>query len=136
MTCARCALCIAASLIQLRSSLTPAAHHTVVHCVICEYCLLYSPSFPLCLATDLDNDRTKEFLSRTIQQGGGSEGHSSVEDSVASLDLVKWFVLNKKTKPVIVPVGARARGAGEGGGSGGWGWGSGSGDGVAPTTKI
>ncbi|KAI0284216.1 ribonuclease H-like domain-containing protein [Russula aff. rugulosa BPL654] len=41
-------------------------------------------------------DLTKEFLSRTIQQGGGSEGHSSVEDSVASLDLVKWFVLNKR----------------------------------------
>jgi RNA exonuclease 1 len=69
-----------------------------------------------------------------IQQGGGSKGHSSVEDSVASLDLVKWFVLNKKTKPVIVAVGARARGAGEGGISGGQG--SGSGGKAAPATKM
>lgn len=30
-----------------------------------------------------------------IQTGGGSSGHSSVEDSVATLDLVRWFVLNK-----------------------------------------
>jgi len=79
-------------------------------------------------ATDLDNDRTKAFLGRSIQAGGGSKGHSSVEDSVASLDLVKWFVLNKKTKPVIV--GARAWGAGEGRGGGG------SGGGAAPTTKM
>jgi hypothetical protein len=92
---------------------------------------------PLYLATDLDNDRTKEFLSRSIQQGGGSKGHSSVEDSVASLDLVKWFVVNKKTKPVIVTVAARARGAGKGGGSGGGGsGGGGGGDGAAPTTKM
>ncbi|KAI0304099.1 Rexo1 protein [Russula brevipes] len=50
-------------------------------------------------------DLTKEHLRRSIQQGGGSKGHSSVEDSVASLDLVKWFVLNKKTKPTVVAVG-------------------------------
>ena len=88
------------------------------------------------MATDLDNDRTKEFLSRSIQQGGGSRGHSSVEDSVAALDLVKWFVLNKKTMPVIVTVGA-PRGAGKGGGSGGGGSGGGGiGDGAAPTTKM
>lgn len=42
---------------------------------------------------------TREHLDRTIQSGGGTSGHSSVEDSVATLDLVKWFVLNKKTKP-------------------------------------
>lgn len=75
-----------------------------------------------------DNGRTKEFLGRSIQQGNGSKGHSSVEDSVASLDLVKWFVLNKKTKPVIVTVSARAWGASKGGGSGG------NGDGAPPTT--
>jgi len=78
-------------------------------------------------------DLTKEFLSRSIQEGGGSKGHSSVEDSVASLDLVRWFVLNKKTKPVIVSVGARARGAGKGGGGSG---GGGGGDGAPPTTKM
>jgi RNA exonuclease 1 len=53
-----------------------------------------------------------------IQQGGGSKGHSSVEDSVASLDLVKWFVLNKKTKPTIATVGASGSGSGSGGGGG------------------
>lgn len=80
-------------------------------------------------------DLTREFLSRSIQEGAGSKGHSSVEDSVASLDLVKWFVLNKKTKPVIVA--ARARGAGKGGGGGGWGSGAGAGgDGAAPTSKM
>ncbi|KAH9977779.1 ribonuclease H-like domain-containing protein [Lactifluus volemus] len=49
-------------------------------------------------------DLTKEYLNRTIQEGGGSRGHSSVEDSVAALDLVKWFVLNKKerSKPKTV----------------------------------
>jgi len=61
-------------------------------------------------------DLTKEYLSRSIQQGGGSKGHSSVEDSVASLDLVKWFVHNEKTKPTIVTVGV--------------------GGGVAPTSKM
>lgn len=81
-------------------------------------------------------DLTKEFLGRLIQQGGGSKGHSSVEDSVASLDLVRWFVLKEKTKPVIVTVGARSRGAGGGGGSGSGGSGSGSGDGAALTTKM
>lgn len=40
-------------------------------------------------------DLTKEHLGRAIQLGGasGSAGHSSVEDSVATLDLVKFYVL-------------------------------------------
>lgn len=90
--------------------------------------LHYFPS-SLCLATDVGNGRTKEFLDRSIQQGGGSKGHSSIEDSVASLDLVRWFVLNKKTKPVIVTVGARAGGRSGGGGNG-------SGNGAALTTTM
>jgi RNA exonuclease 1 len=57
-------------------------------------------------------DLTKEYLSRTIQEGGGSKGHSSVEDSVASLDLVKWFVLNKKTKPDTEDAGGSRGGSG------------------------
>jgi len=69
-------------------------------------------------------DLTKEYLNRSIQQGGALKGHSSVEDSVASLDLVKWFVLNKKTKPTIVAVGV---GGGIGGGGGG---------GAAPGAKM
>ncbi|TFY68617.1 hypothetical protein EVG20_g3475, partial [Dentipellis fragilis] len=44
-------------------------------------------------------DLTKEHLGRAIQTGDGSSGHSSVEDSVATLDLVKWCVLNKRQKP-------------------------------------
>ncbi|THH19866.1 hypothetical protein EW146_g1402 [Bondarzewia mesenterica] len=51
------------------------------------------PMFPILIGS------TKEHLGRTIQVGGGTSGHSSVEDSVATLDLVKWFVHNKKTKP-------------------------------------
>jgi hypothetical protein len=47
-----------------------------------------------------------------------------VEDSVASLDLVKWFVLNKKTKPTTATVGV---GGGGGGGIGG---------GAAPGAKM
>ncbi|KAI0318701.1 hypothetical protein OF83DRAFT_1056421 [Amylostereum chailletii] len=46
-------------------------------------------------------DLAKEHLSRSIQTGGAALGHSSIEDSVATLDLVKWFVLNKKTKPSL-----------------------------------
>ncbi|KIJ70048.1 hypothetical protein HYDPIDRAFT_121398 [Hydnomerulius pinastri MD-312] len=37
----------------------------------------------------------KEHLGISIQTGGGLTGHSSVEDSVATLDLVRWHVLNK-----------------------------------------
>ncbi|KAI0053566.1 ribonuclease H-like protein [Auriscalpium vulgare] len=51
-------------------------------------------------------DLTKEHLGRSIQTGDGTVGHSSVEDSVATLDLVKWFVANKKTKPAMVGLGA------------------------------
>lgn len=36
----------------------------------------------------------KEILGKTIQ-AGGALGHSSLEDSVATLDLVRWHVANK-----------------------------------------
>ncbi|KAJ3488366.1 hypothetical protein NLI96_g2903 [Meripilus lineatus] len=39
-------------------------------------------------------DLAKEHLGKTIQRGGGTVGHSSVEDSIATLDLVRWRVLN------------------------------------------
>ncbi|KAI9508949.1 Rexo1 protein [Russula earlei] len=58
-------------------------------------------------------DLTKEYLSRSIQAGDGSKGHSSVEDSVASLDLVKRFVLNTKTKPTVATVGVGGHGGGD-----------------------
>ncbi|KAI6105789.1 ribonuclease H-like protein [Pisolithus sp. B1] len=41
-------------------------------------------------------DLAKEHLGTVIQVGDGSSGHSSVEDSVATLDLVRWYILNKK----------------------------------------
>ncbi|KAI0353634.1 ribonuclease H-like protein [Trametes cingulata] len=44
-------------------------------------------------------DRVKEYLGQTIQAAGAA-GHSSVEDSIATLDLVRWHVLNgPKPKP-------------------------------------
>ncbi|KAL5527323.1 hypothetical protein ACEPAG_6114 [Sanghuangporus baumii] len=50
-------------------------------------------------------DLTREVLGRSIQTGGGTSGHSSVEDSIATLDLVRWFVLNnpetKKPKTAV-----------------------------------
>ncbi|KAL7282390.1 hypothetical protein ACG7TL_003861 [Trametes sanguinea] len=47
----------------------------------------------------------KEYLGQTIQ-AAGAEGHSSIEDSVATLDLVRWHVLNgpkSKSKPTPAP---------------------------------
>ncbi|KAI0068640.1 ribonuclease H-like protein [Artomyces pyxidatus] len=63
-------------------------------------------------------DLTKEYLSRSIQTGGGTVGHSSVEDSVATLDLVKWFVLNRKTKPTMVGIGPKDVGSAKASASG------------------
>ncbi|KAI5124909.1 hypothetical protein M0805_007337 [Coniferiporia weirii] len=45
---------------------------------------------------------SRELLGRAIQVGGGTSGHSSVEDSIATLDLVRWFVLNgSQKKPIL-----------------------------------
>lgn len=47
--------------------------------------------------------RVRENLG-TLIQTAGSSGHSSVEDAVATLDLVRWHLLNKpkpKTKPPV-----------------------------------
>ncbi|KAJ7638905.1 ribonuclease H-like domain-containing protein [Roridomyces roridus] len=41
-------------------------------------------------------DLAREHLGLTIQTGGGTVGHSSVEDSIATLDLVKWYITNKR----------------------------------------
>jgi RNA exonuclease 1 len=46
---------------------------------------------------ELDFSRSKEHLDRRIQQGGAA-GHSSVEDSVATLDLVKAYVVREKER--------------------------------------
>ena len=47
--------------------------------------------------------RVKEHLGILIQAGGGSVGHSSVEDSIATLDLVRWYVLNKAKPKKLLP---------------------------------
>jgi RNA exonuclease 1 len=39
-----------------------------------------------------------------IQTGNASEGHSSVEDAAATLDLVRWFVLNKQKSAIQADV--------------------------------
>lgn len=44
-------------------------------------------------------DLAKEHLGQMIQRGGADIGHSSVEDSIATLNLVRWYVLNKSTVP-------------------------------------
>ncbi|KAG7449108.1 ribonuclease H-like protein [Guyanagaster necrorhizus] len=41
-------------------------------------------------------DLAREHLGIRIQAGGSAVGHSSIEDSVATLDLVRWFVLEKQ----------------------------------------
>lgn len=44
-------------------------------------------------------------MNKVIQAGGAEVGHSSVEDSIATLDLVRWYVLNKpKPKSAAPPV--------------------------------
>ncbi|KAJ7228576.1 ribonuclease H-like domain-containing protein [Mycena pura] len=49
-------------------------------------------------------DLAKEHLGLTIQSGGGSVGHSSLEDSIATLDLVKWHITSRPPKPRPTPV--------------------------------
>ncbi|EIN10457.1 hypothetical protein PUNSTDRAFT_64972 [Punctularia strigosozonata HHB-11173 SS5] len=45
----------------------------------------------------------KEHLGQVIQSGGGSVGHSSVEDSIATLDLVRWYILNRGNRKPNIP---------------------------------
>ncbi|PPQ99066.1 hypothetical protein CVT24_003626 [Panaeolus cyanescens] len=40
----------------------------------------------------------REHLGRLIQTGDATQGHSSIEDASATLDLVRWFVVNNKRK--------------------------------------
>ncbi|KIL68064.1 hypothetical protein M378DRAFT_100578 [Amanita muscaria Koide BX008] len=42
-------------------------------------------------------DLVREHLGRTIQTGDGTVGHSSVEDAIATIDLVRWYILNKSS---------------------------------------
>ncbi|XP_006460258.1 hypothetical protein AGABI2DRAFT_177880 [Agaricus bisporus var. bisporus H97] len=41
-------------------------------------------------------DLVRENLGKMIQTGDASTGHSSAEDALASLDLVRWYILDKQ----------------------------------------
>ncbi|PPQ77431.1 hypothetical protein CVT25_011013 [Psilocybe cyanescens] len=45
-------------------------------------------------------DLVREKLGRSIQMGDANEGHSSLEDASATLDLVRWYILNKQKSAV------------------------------------
>ncbi|KAF8974468.1 ribonuclease H-like domain-containing protein [Flammula alnicola] len=45
-------------------------------------------------------DLVREKLGKMIQMGDATEGHSSVEDASATLDLVRWYILNKQKSAV------------------------------------
>jgi RNA exonuclease 1 len=45
-------------------------------------------------------------MGKLIQVGGGTIGHSSVEDSIATLDLVRWYVLNGAKRKGQQPIAA------------------------------
>ncbi|KIK68048.1 hypothetical protein GYMLUDRAFT_36869 [Collybiopsis luxurians FD-317 M1] len=50
-------------------------------------------------------DLAREHLNLTIQVGGGSTGHSSLEDAIATLDLVRLYLINsrKLSKGAVLP---------------------------------
>ncbi|KAF9485266.1 hypothetical protein BDN70DRAFT_871273 [Pholiota conissans] len=45
-------------------------------------------------------DLVREKLGKLIQMGDATEGHSSVEDASATLDLVRWYILNKQKSAI------------------------------------
>ncbi|KAF5322365.1 hypothetical protein D9619_000791 [Psilocybe cf. subviscida] len=45
-------------------------------------------------------DLVREKLGKMIQTGDATEGHSSVEDASATLDLVRWYILNKQKSAI------------------------------------
>lgn len=47
----------------------------------------------------IHNDRVREKLGKMIQTAGAS-GHSSVEDASGTLDLVRWYILNKQKSAI------------------------------------
>ncbi|KAJ7180186.1 ribonuclease H-like protein [Mycena crocata] len=53
-------------------------------------------------------DLAREHLGITIQSGGGTVGHSSLEDCVATLDLVKWHIQNRPPKPKPPPTSSKS----------------------------
>ncbi|KAF9569297.1 hypothetical protein CPC08DRAFT_677931 [Agrocybe pediades] len=45
-------------------------------------------------------DLVREKLGKMIQMGDATEGHSSVEDASSTLDLLRWYILNKQKSAV------------------------------------
>jgi len=45
-------------------------------------------------------DLVREKLGKTIQAGDATEGHSSIEDASATLDLVRWYILSRQKSAV------------------------------------
>lgn len=50
--------------------------------------------------------RSREHLGITIQAGGATVGHSSLEDSIATLDLVRYFLLHNPKPPNPISIGS------------------------------
>lgn len=48
--------------------------------------------------------RVREKLGKLIQMGDATEGHSSVEDASSTLDLVRWYILNRQKSAVLADV--------------------------------
>jgi len=76
----------------------PASGWTTIQTGIARFVRLCSP-YDGPMFVDCIFCRVKEHLGRAIQTGGANVGHSSVEDSIATLDLVKWQVINKPPPP-------------------------------------
>jgi len=55
---------------------------------------------PACELVEINSNRVREKLGKMIQTGDALEGHSSVEDASATLDLVRWYILNKQKSAV------------------------------------
>ncbi|PVG00551.1 ribonuclease H-like protein [Serendipita vermifera] len=69
----------------------------MIHPLIIDTIVLYPSPLGLPYKRSL-RVLAQEFLGRSIQTGGETAGHSSAEDALATLDLVKYHVQNRKGK--------------------------------------
>jgi hypothetical protein len=75
---------------------------------LCETCTQLLTCWPSTYEATLP--RAREHLNRRIQVGAessgekgmGKEGHSSVEDSRAALDLVRWYLCEKRKRAELL----------------------------------
>ncbi|KAF8913993.1 ribonuclease H-like domain-containing protein [Gymnopilus junonius] len=49
-------------------------------------------------------DLVREKLGKMIQMGDATEGHSSLEDASSTLDLVRWYILNRQKSAILADV--------------------------------